>query len=111
VSQTRSEILSFLAVYPEPVTLPGGRTVHVRRWTAAERQAFQREHKADAGRLYERLFVASVCDEAGNRLFTPADLDAVGHLDGAALEAVAVRVLQLNGLADDSPDPSTASRN
>lgn len=111
MSQARSEILSFLAVYPEPVKLPGDRVVLVRRWTAAERQAFQRDHKANAGNLYERLFVASVCELSGALIFSPADLDDVSNLDGAALEAVALKVLELNGLAEDSPDPSTASRN
>lgn len=108
----RSQILSFLAVHPVAVELPVGQTLHVRKWTAAERQTFQREHKANPARLYERLFVGSVCDPvSGELLFTSADLDEVGRLDGVALELVAAKVLELNGLAEgDDADPSKASR-
>lgn len=105
-------LLSFLAVHPETVNLPGGGSVLVRRWTAAERQEFQREHKAAGGaKLLERLFVRSVCDESGKLLFAPADLDAVSDLDGRAVEAVALKSLELNGLGEDTADPSTAIRN
>lgn len=96
----KTSIIADLTAKPTTVAVPGGRTLFVRPWTTVERQAFQTEHRtAGDDKLPERLFVRSVCDELGTLLFTPSDLDTVSGLHGVAVEAVAMKAIELNGFA------------
>lgn len=81
-----------------------GVTVHLRTWSGSERAKFQDWYKTqtDMGKLLGMLCAMSVCDEAGNRLFTEADVDALNEKSVTALDAVAAAVLALNGITPDA---------
>jgi len=81
--------------------------IHIRPWTMGERAEFLTWRKANPGYagLCEKLFALSVCDSEGKRLFedTPEELAVVAGLDGVAVQKVAERSIELNGLGDESP--------
>lgn len=109
---TREDVIAGMRRTPVEFTFPlGGRqvTVHLKPWGAQARQQWQTEHKnANGVDLYERLFLASVCDAGGSLLFSAHDIEAAREFDGEALEKIAVRVLELNGLrGDDSGKASS----
>lgn len=118
MSDAKQRLLSVLRLRAVPFTLPAadGTVVFLRRWDTAERQEFQLivRHQPDGKplpNLYETLFVKSVCDADGTRLFGDDELTAASALDGLALEQIAKEVLRVNGLAGDDekkvPSPTT----
>jgi len=113
-SKSLAALTSRVAAFEVPAT---GQTVILRRWSATERQTFQRLVKAQPDGeplpdLYEQLLIRSLSDEGGNRLLTDDDLPIVRELDGLALEQIAKEVIARNGLGDDpGKAPSPPSRN
>lgn len=112
----KTKLLAALALRPVPFTIEAaGAEVFLLPWPTRERQAFQALARAAGDGplpdLYEQLFVRSVCDEAGVRLFADDEVAAARVLNGLALEEVALRVIELNGLepADEKKAPSPAS--
>ena len=114
----KQKLLNALALKPVPFTIQAaGADVLLRPWTSSERQAFQaivRAHgDAPMPDLYENLFVRSIIDEQGNRLFADDEIAAARILSGQALEEVAMKVIELNGLEKDdekkAPSPATPS--
>ena len=76
----------------DPIDVPEwGGTVRVRVMSGAERDAFELATVPPLGTLRNaraRLVVACACDDAGALLFQPGDVEAVGELDGRALDRV-----------------------
>lgn len=97
---TKEDVIAGLRRQPVPFEA-GGLPLLLKPWTAATRTEFavwRKDHPGPEG-LFSKLAALSLCDPAGVLLFTdPADLDG---LDGLALEQIARRVLELNGLGGD----------
>lgn len=56
--------------------------------------------EANLHNVRARLVAATVVDEAGNRMFSEADIEALGRKSSAALERVCKVAQRLNGLGD-----------
>ena len=126
---SRSDILGIADdIQTEMVDVPEwGGSVLVRGLTGAERDRFEAgivgEKKSDKKLNYHnfraRLVVMSVVDEEGKRLFTHADVEALGQRAAASLAKIYDKAQELSGLSDDdveeltgnspSGDPSAAS--
>lgn len=102
MSLDRSAILHAGAIAPVPVEVPEwGGTVYVRPISGAERDAFELAITPPHGRLENiraRLVALCACDAQGARLFTDADVPALGALPAVALERVALVARRVNAL-------------
>lgn len=100
---TKADILAGLRQRQPVAFEAGGLTVWLRPWSIRERAEFfawLKDNPGAAGRS-EKLAALSLCDEAGALLFDPAgDLDELAAADGQAMEKIAGRVLELNGIAE-----------
>jgi hypothetical protein len=78
-------------------------SVWLKPWTAAARAEFWAWRKDNPGVswLNEKLAQLSICDEAGELFFS--DLAELTQVDGAALEAIGSRVIELNGIGASAP--------
>lgn len=107
MSLSREQILGAPDLRFEEVAVPEwGGTVRIKMLTGAERDAFEGmiRDRATLGKLGENLratIVAStLVDESGARLFTEADIEALGKKSWLALERVATASARLNKLED-----------
>lgn len=102
---TRDEILNLDDRKIEKVPTPEwGRDVYVRSFSGTERDSFDQAITGEDGRvsyanLRAKLLVRCLCTEAGDRLFTDADADALGRKNAAALDRLFEVAQRLNGLA------------
>lgn len=100
---TREDVLAALRRSPVPFEV-AGLSLWLQPWTArtrAEFSAWQKDNPGPAG-LLAKIVSLSVCDERGALLFNEADAAALDDGDGAILEAIADRVIDLNGLGGDA---------
>ncbi len=88
-----------------------GDCVYVRAITAAERDRFEGESfdqgKTNADRISNvraRLCVLAMCDEAGNRVLTDADAEALGKAPAAAIDPIYEKAQELAGIGDSAVD-------
>lgn len=109
----RDAILSAEDLEKELVHVPEwGGHVYVRALTGAERDAFEasmvdqrgRDRKMNLKNLRARLCALTICDEEGNRLFSDADVEALGRKSAAALTRVFAVAQRLSGLTQDDVD-------
>lgn len=105
---TRDAILATRATLrSEDVEVPEwGGTVRVREMTGAERDAWEQslvgaKGKVNIENVRARLVSRTVVDEAGVRLFSDTDAEALGQTSAAALERVARVAQKLNKLTED----------
>lgn len=104
---TRDQILGVSDASVVPVEVPEwSGVVYVRTMSGADRDEFETAAVAmrKAGSLKGQaraLFVAFVaCDEAGARLFSLDDLDALGKKRADVLDRIAAAGIRLNRLTD-----------
>lgn len=102
---TRDQILGASDLPVEVVSVPEwGGDVGVRVMTGAERDRFEQSMAAAKGRTLDNvragLVAVVACDEAGNRLFEPQDVAALGGKSAAALDRVFTAALKLNRFSD-----------
>lgn len=79
-----------------PAVVPvqwGGTTYYVRSMTGKDRDSFESETWGPEGEpikanLSARVLMRTLCDEAGARLFTDAEAELVGALDGALVSVL-----------------------
>jgi hypothetical protein len=109
---TKAEIVAGLTDRPIPFQA-GGLSVWLRPWQLPEKAAlaeWQAAHKDDpdfAVALTVRMVLLSVCDESGALVFGEDDAGVVGRLNAVALESVAAKSLELNGIAEGkAPSPT-----
>lgn len=109
---TRDDILHADDLPVEKVDVPEwGGHVYVRGLTGAERDAYESEivRARDGGdgdddvevnleNIRARLLVRCLVDEAGERLFTEADVEALGAKSGSAVQRCWERARQLSGI-------------
>lgn len=94
-----------LALVPVEVA-EWGLTLYVRQLRGVERDAFEQsmfEVKGDdlaenLANLRARYLVLCIVDEAGERVFTADDADALGQKNGKALDTLYDRARKVNGL-------------
>lgn len=111
---SREDILRAQDITVERVEVPEwGGYVLVRGMTGAERDAFEQSIVKQRGKGKVELnlhnirakLVAYCCvDEAGNRLFTEADIEALGRKSGAALNRIYEVAQRLSGLTQQDMD-------
>lgn len=121
MSLTREDILRRRPLPTEVVPAPelgDGVTLRVRRLNAGEFLALTEKAKADPQTAYQHWIVATVCDDAGQRVFTDDDAPAIAELDIALVERLTTASQRLNlpqkatGPNQQTPpdDSSTPSR-
>jgi hypothetical protein len=100
MSLSRDQILAADDIRIVEVEVPEwGGTVCVRTFSAADRALFELGTN-DVRDVRERLAAATICDEAGNLLFSAADVEALGKKSGAALDRVFAKARKLNRLTN-----------
>ena len=106
----RNEILEAKDLKKEEVNVPEwGGTVFIRTMRADERDAYELscyDSREESGGKHQqhiraRLLVYTVCDEAGVRMFSEADLDALGAKSAKASDRLFAVAQKLNGIGDD----------
>ena len=107
---TRQEILSIRDIRTETVFVPEwGGAVKIRALTGKERDAWEtalfqidgKNVKMNKENLRAKLVALTVVDEAGQRLFTEADVEALGSKSASALDRVYQASQKLSGLTPD----------
>jgi len=113
---TRDAILAAPDMLTEEVPVPEwGGTVLVRGLTGTERDAFEEEMITGKGKNRDvnlanfraRLIVKSVVDKAGKRLFTQADMVALGGKSAAAIQRVFQVAMRLSGMSEEDVEELT----
>ena len=116
----RTTILAFPDLATEEVEVPEwGGSVTLRLWSGTQRDAFESEQAKDQNtNLRARIVARSAIDEAGNLLFTTADVEALGRKSGAALDRLVEAIYRINKYTakdreeiakNSDPAPSVAS--
>jgi hypothetical protein len=101
----REAILNVVDLKPEVVEVPEwGGSLYIRMLTASERDKFEAScvgtgKKQNLTNIRARLVVLCACDEAGERLFTDADAEALGRKSAAAVDKVFGACSKLNGFS------------
>lgn len=127
---SRDQILAAPDLPAHSVRVPEwGGDVFVRSMTGAERDAFEAAifdgDKVNRANIRARLVSLCAVDDKGDRLFSEADIEALGKKSAAALERVYAAASRLNALSpadveelaknsrtgrdDDSPSTSPAT--
>lgn len=101
----RDSILNVVDLKPEVVEVPEwGGSLYIRMLTASERDKFEAScvgtgKKQNLTNIRARLVVLCACDEAGERLFTDGDAEALGRKSAAAVDKVFGACSKLNGFS------------
>lgn len=100
---SKSAILGASDLPHEDVPVPAwGGTVRVRTMTGAERDEFRTsiasEDGVPVGKFSAALLAATCIDEAGKRLFSMDDMEALQTKSASSLDAPAAVAMRLNGL-------------
>lgn len=102
----RSAILEAADVKKETVEVPEwGGSVYVRVMTGTDRDLFESSMylKGDDRliNLRAHLCALTICNEDGTRLFSDADIEALGKKSGEALDRVFKTAQRINGLSGE----------
>ena len=84
-----------------------GGDVMVRTMTGADRDAFEASLIGKEGRMENvraRLVSLTLCDATGARLFTDAEVTALGNKSARALDRVFTVAQRINGIGTDAVD-------
>lgn len=109
----RNAILATPDLPIEPVDVPAwGGVVYVRGLSAAGRDAYEaslsriegvgkkQTRVADLSNVRAKLLARCVCDQAGELLFTDADIEALGAKSAEALEPLIEKAQALSGMTE-----------
>ena len=106
----RDDILGADDIQIELVEVPEwGGDIFVKGMTGSERDLFEagiisvnsKSEKVDMRDIRAKLCAASVCNEAGKKLFNQADIKALSQKSAVALQRVFKVAQRLSGLTDD----------
>ena len=102
---TREQILTADDLKSEIVEVPEwGGSVRVAAMSGAQRDAFEMSllvnGKPDLTNSRAKLVAASVMDEAGAPMFTPADIEALGRKNAAALSRIVEVARRLSAIGE-----------
>lgn len=107
---TGEQILGVDDIKKEAVKVPEwGGEVFVKMMTGAERDVFEQamidsrgsDKKANLQNIRARLAVLTICNEAGERLFTDAQVAALGKKSAAALDRIFEKAQKLNRIGKE----------
>jgi hypothetical protein len=112
---SRSAILAVMDLDKEYVDVPEwGGTIIVRCLTGSERDAYEAEivgtrasgtsRELNLTNIRAKLVARTVVDEDGNRLFTDADIPALGKKNAAVLDKIFTVAQRLSGLSQADVD-------
>lgn len=103
---TREAILGCDDLPRQEVPVPEwGGSVSVRMMTAAERERWEAFVQGETrDRIRATLAARTVCDEAGELLFSEADVEALGAKSGPALTRIFAAALKLNRVSKEDVD-------
>lgn len=89
--------------------------VEIRGMTGSERGRFMKAvslanggGEPDFEKFYAQLIIATAYEPGGEKLFEPADRDALNQKSGAALNTLAEVSMRLSGLAGDAVEAAQA---
>ena len=110
---TRISFLAPQTLERRPVTVPGLGSCFVRAMSAGERDEFEVAHTKGKSRDFRaRLVACTVCDEAGELVFSPADIPALSALPAATLQPIVTAAVEVNRLSEaDVKDLEEAAGN
>lgn len=106
---SKADILKVSDIQRELVAVPEwGGDVWVKGLTGAERGQYEKsiltirgkDQTINMAHIRAKLASLSICDEAGARLFTDADVEALDGKSAAALERVFTVAMRLSGLGE-----------
>lgn len=103
---TKEQILSALDLKTETVNVPEWNgSVNIKTMTGTERDAFEQSvvegEKTDLSNIRARFCSVVIVDDEGKRLFSDADIVALGKKSGKALGRVFDVGQKLNGLTKE----------
>ena len=107
---SKDTILASVDLPMELVSVPEwGGDIYVRTLNGTERDAFEqsmvgKKNSTNLDNVRARFAVLTICDEAGNRLFTANDATALGKKSAAALDRVFAVAQRLNGFSSEDAD-------
>ena len=110
---TKEQILAASDIQSEDVSVPEwGGSVRVKALSGAERDQFETSIFETRGKKVERnlqnmrakLVSLSIVDEQGNRVFSDADVKALGNKSAAALDRVFGVAMRLSGVSEQDVD-------
>lgn len=105
----KEQLLQFCAC-PDPVaTQVSGQTFYVRVMTAGHRMSYESIVSKNKELVREALFVLTLCDEQGNLIFSVDDISIVSNFNGAIVDGVVAKALEVNKLT--SADVEEAAQN
>ena len=113
MSTLRDQILTSEDITAEEIPIPewGGAVIEIRTMTAAKRTEFMGQAvdmetgRFNFGRLYSSIVIASTYDpETGELIFTENDEQALSEKNGAVMERIAQKAMEMSGLDDKSVD-------
>ncbi len=113
MSNLRDQILAADDLTAETMTIPewGDAVIEIRTMTAEERTNFMGlAYDSSSGDLnfsvlYAAIVIASVYDpETGLQLFTQEDGHALGQKNGAIMERIATKAMEMSGLTEAAVD-------
>lgn len=119
---TKQMLLGATKPPQEQVNVPelgNGSYVLVRGMTGAERDAFEvsliegkgRKRDVNLKNLRAKLIAYCCVDDAGNRIFTEADVDSLGHVRADVMNRIYTVAQRLSGISDEDAEdlgqPST----
>jgi hypothetical protein len=118
----KDQILEADDLQMEPVDVPEwGGSVMVRTMTGSDRDAFDESlvpvgedgnRHSDTTNIRVKLLTRAIVDEAGNRMFSAADMEALGRKSSVAIErvyAVAQRLNYVGAQAEAAAAKNSAS--
>lgn len=109
-SELRKQVLEVDDIESEIVEVPQWNVkILVKGMSGKARAQFLRNtaqgDRVDFERFYPELIIATAHDpESGERVFDPADRDALNTKSGAALDLLATRAMQISGIGRASVD-------
>lgn len=106
---TAAAILAAQDSHVEAVNVPEwGGDVYLKRWTAGEREAFERgilkpDGTVDRSGFRHRVVAATICDDAGALLF-PGNLDALKGKAAAVVDRLFGASDRINAITGDAAE-------
>lgn len=101
---TAKELIARASLRTAPVEIEGGGRVFVRELSVDNRAKFLERHRADPLSVAAWLFVQSVVDESGARIFTDTDEESIRDLSPRVIDAVGKATLDLSGVENKAGD-------
>jgi spore maturation protein CgeB len=106
MSLSKAAILAASDVRTEKVAVPEwGGDVHIKTLSGTERDAFEDGYSNEKMKNFRpRFLVLTLCDDKGDRLFTDAEVDALGKKSSTVLAKLFEKAWALNAFRAEDVD-------